>query len=93
MAYLTTGALTMKELATSYATPKSTAAQAWDWIKDKVEDVASKLTPDQIAALRAQVSRGGGTYVAPAPSGGITTTHLVIGGVALVGLFLVLKKK
>ena len=93
MAYLTTGALTMKELATSYATPKSTAAQAWDWLKGTVADVASKMSPTERAYTISQGSKdGGATYVAPA-SKGITTTHLVIGGAALVGLFLVLKKK
>lgn len=57
----------------------------------KAKAAIDKASPEQRAEWAANASSGG--YIAPQASGGISTTHLLIGGAALVGLFLVLKKK
>ena len=59
----------------------------------KAKSAIDKASPAQRAEWASQASSGGGTYVAPQKSAGISPTHILIGGVALVGLFLVLKKK
>ena len=102
MSYLAVGANFMQdkmnEALAPYAEPKSGLAKLWDRAKGAASKAYEELTDDQRALLQKRTEQsGGGTYVAPKwqvhPTTGISPTHILIGGAALVGLFLVLKKK
>ena len=85
MAYLTVGAETMLEKAQRYT---SAAAPS---LADKIGGYLQKI-PDLLGAFTGSKQE----QAAPAPqtkASGIPTTYLLVGGVALVGLVLLLKKK
>lgn len=103
MAYLATSGNMMLDRMNAALAPKkeswldklgSGAASLFGKAKSAMDKASPEQRAEWLSGGQAGAERAGGaTYVASQPSAGISTTHILIGGAALVGLFLVLKKK